>query len=72
MIRCPDWRAVEYWRRRCMASLKDGARYRENSGARDIQVLPVVADVVCWVGLLVCAVGFLLLVAEAFAVWFGL
>jgi hypothetical protein len=53
-----------------MTSLKDRAGYRDNPhGSRDVEFLPVVADVVCWVGLAVCAVGFLLLVAE---VLFGL
>jgi hypothetical protein len=56
-----------------MTSLKNDAGYRDDShGSRDVEFLPVVADVVCWVGLLVCAVGFLLLVAELLAGLFGL
>jgi hypothetical protein len=56
-----------------MTSLKDRAGYRDDShGSRDVEFLPVVADVVCWVGLVVCAVGFLLVIAEALAALFGL
>jgi hypothetical protein len=48
-----------------MASLKDRAGCRDDSrGSRDVEFLPVVADAVCWVGLFVCAVGSLLLIAE--------
>jgi hypothetical protein len=56
-----------------MTSLKDRAGYRDNSDdSRDVEFLPVVADVVCWVGLSVCAIGFLVLIAETLAALLGL
>jgi hypothetical protein len=56
-----------------MTSLKDRVGYRDNSHcSRDTEFLPVIADVLCWVGLLVCAGGFLLVIAEALAALFGL
>jgi hypothetical protein len=48
-----------------MASLKDGTGYGDSSqGSRDVEFLPLVADVVGWIGLFVCAVGVLLLLGE--------
>jgi hypothetical protein len=56
-----------------MTSLKDRAGCRDDShGSRDVELLPVLADVVCWIGLFFCAVGFLLVIAEALAALLGL
>ncbi len=45
-----------------MASLKDRIGYGDGfQGSRAVEFLPLVADVVGWIGLFVCAVGFLLL-----------
>ena len=45
-----------------MASLKDRTGYGDSSqGSHDVEFLPLVADVVGWIGLFVCAVGFFLL-----------
>jgi hypothetical protein len=42
-----------------MASLKDRTGYGDGSqGSHDVEFLPLVADVVGWIGLFVCAVGF--------------
>ena len=38
---------------------------------RGVEFLPAVADVVGWVGLFLCVVGFLFLLAEDFAPMFG-
>ncbi len=55
-----------------MASLKDGTGYGDGSqGSRDVEFLPLVADVVGWIGLFVCAVGFLLLLGEGLAALFS-
>jgi len=55
-----------------MASLKDRTGYGDSSqGSHDVEFLPLVADVVGWIGLFVCAVGFLLLLGEGLAVVFG-
>ena len=48
-----------------MASLKDRTGYGDGSqGSHGVEFLPLVADVVGWIGLFVCAVGFLLLLGE--------
>ena len=48
-----------------MASLKDRTGYGDGSqGSHDVEFLPLVADVVGWIGLFVCAAGFLLLLGE--------
>ena len=55
-----------------MASLKDRIGYGDSSqGSRDVEFLPLVADVVGWIGLFVCAVGFLLILGEELAAVFG-
>jgi hypothetical protein len=53
-----------------MASLKD--RTGDGSqGSHGVEFLPLVADVVGWIGLFVCAVGFLLVIGEGLAAVFG-
>ena len=52
-----------------MASLKDRTGYSDSQGSREF--LPLVADVVGWIGLLVCAVGLLLLLEGGLAGVFG-
>ena len=55
-----------------MASLKDRAGYGDGSqGSQDVEFLPLVADVVVWIGLFVCAVGSLLLLGEGLAALFS-
>ena len=55
-----------------MASLKDRTGHGGSTqGSHDVEFLPLVADVVGWIGLFVCAVGFLLLLGEGLAVVFG-
>ena len=55
-----------------MASLKDRTGYGDSSqGSHDVEFLPLVADVVGWIGLFVCAVGFFLLLGEGLAAVFG-
>ena len=55
-----------------MASLKDRTGYGDGSqGLHDVEFLPLVADVVGWIGLFVCAVGFLLLLGEGLAALFS-
>ena len=55
-----------------MASLKDRIGYGDGfQGSRAVEFLPLVADVVGWIGLFVCAVGFLLLLGEGLAAVFG-
>src|SRR5271165_2469704 len=50
-----------------MTSLKDPTGCGDGSqGSHDVEFLPLVADVVGWIGLLVCAVGFLLLLRRSF------
>jgi membrane-bound ClpP family serine protease len=53
-----------------MVSLKGGPGNGE-SGFRGVEFLPAVADVVGWVGLFLCVVGCLFLLAEDFAPMFG-
>jgi hypothetical protein len=56
-----------------MASLKDRTGYGDGAqGAHGVEFLPLVADIAGWIGLLVCAVGFLLLLGNDFAGVFGL
>jgi hypothetical protein len=52
-----------------MVSLKDRAGNGE-SGFWGSDFLPVVADVVGWVGLFLCVVGFLFLLGEGLATMF--
>jgi len=48
-----------------MASLEDRASHGHSApGSSDVEFLPLIADVVGWVGLLLCAVGFVLLLGE--------
>jgi hypothetical protein len=55
-----------------MASLKDRTGYGDGSqGSRGVEFLALVADVVGWIGLFVCAVGFLLLLGEDLAAVLG-
>ncbi len=55
-----------------MASLKDRTGYGDSSqGSHDVEFLPLVADIVGWIGLFVCVVGFLLLIGEDLAAVFG-
>ena len=55
-----------------MASLKDRRGYGDISQrSRDIEFLPLVADVVGWFGLIICAVGFLFLLGQSLATVFG-
>jgi hypothetical protein len=55
-----------------MASLKDRTGYGDGSqGSHGVEFLPLVADVVGWIGLFVCAVGFLLLIGEGLPAVFG-
>ena len=54
-----------------MASLKDRTGYSDGSQGSQ-EFLPLVADVVGWIGLLVCAVGLILLLGEGLAAVFGL
>jgi len=53
-----------------MAGVYRKGGYGENA-SDPVDFLPAVADVLCWVGLLVCAVGFLLLFGEGLAAVFG-
>ena len=55
-----------------MASLKDRTGYGDGSqGSHAVEYLPLVADVLGWIGLFVCAVGFLLLLREGLAALFS-
>jgi hypothetical protein len=55
-----------------MASLKDRAGFGQNSlGSHEVEFLPFVADVMGWIGLFICAAGFLLLLGEGLAAVFG-
>ena len=55
-----------------MASLKDRTGDGEGSqGLRGVEFLPLVADVLGWIGLFVCAIGFLLLLGEGLAALFS-
>ena len=55
-----------------MASLKDRTGYVDGSqGSHDVEFLPLVADIVGWIGLFVCVVGFLLLIGEGLVAVFG-
>ena len=55
-----------------MASLKDRIGYGDGSqDLHDVEFLPLVADVVVWIGLFVYAVGFLLLLGEGLAALFS-
>ncbi len=54
-----------------MASLKDRTGYGDGSqGSHAVEYL-LVADVLGWIGLFVCAVGFLLLLGEGLAALFS-
>jgi hypothetical protein len=55
-----------------MASLRDLTGYGDGSqSSRDVEFLPLVADVLGWVGLFVCAIGLLLLLGEGLAAVFS-
>jgi hypothetical protein len=55
-----------------MASLKDRRSYGDASQhSRDIEFLPLVADVIGWFGLIICAAGFLFLLGQSLADVFG-
>jgi hypothetical protein len=54
-----------------MASLKDRTGDSDGSQGSDVELLPLAADVLGWIGLFVCAVGFLLLVGEGLAALFS-
>ena len=56
-----------------MASLKDRTGYGDSSQSLGIMsnFCLAVADVVGWIGLFVCAVGFFLLLGEGLAAVFG-
>jgi hypothetical protein len=67
----PGGRFDRKWRR-FMASLKDGTGYGGSSqGSHEVEFLPLVGDVVGWIGLFVCAVGVLFLLGEGAAAVFG-
>ncbi len=51
-----------------MASLKDRSGYGDGSqGSHAVEFLPLVADVLGWIGLIVCAIGFLVLLWQGMA-----
>jgi len=55
-----------------MASLKDRTGYGDDShGSREVEFLPLVADVLGWIGLFVCAIGLLLLLGQGLAALFA-
>jgi hypothetical protein len=55
-----------------MPSLKDRSDCGDRSqGSRDIEFLPLVADVVGWFGLIICTAGFLFLLGQSLAAVFG-
>jgi hypothetical protein len=55
-----------------MPSLEDRTGYASSSRSwHNVEFLPLVADVVSWIGLFVCAVGFFLLLSEGLADVFG-
>ena len=55
-----------------MASLKDRRAYSDASQhSRDVEFLPLVADVIGWFGLIICAAGFLFLLGQSLAAVFG-
>jgi hypothetical protein len=55
-----------------MANLKDRAGYGDSSqGSHEVEFLPFVADVMGWIGLLICAAGVFLLLGEGLAAVFG-
>jgi hypothetical protein len=55
-----------------MASLKDRRAYGDASQhSRDIEFLPLVADVIGWFGLIICAAGFLFLLGQSLVAVFG-
>jgi hypothetical protein len=55
-----------------MASLKDRSGYGDSSQrSRDIEFLPLVADVIGWFGLIICAAGFLFLLGQSLTAVFG-
>jgi hypothetical protein len=54
-----------------MASPKDRTGDGDGAQGSDVEFLPLVADVLGWIGLLVCAVGFLLLLGEGLAALFS-
>ncbi len=54
-----------------MASLKDRTGYGDGSqGSHAVEFLPLVADVLGWIGLFVCAIGLLLLLGQGLAALF--
>jgi hypothetical protein len=62
----------DHSRRRFMASLKDRIGYGDGpQDSQDVEFLPLVADVVVWIGLFVYTVGFLLLLGEGLATLFS-
>jgi hypothetical protein len=55
-----------------MASLKVRRAYSDASQhSRDVEFLPLVADVIGWFGLIICAAGFLFLLGQSLAAVFG-
>ena len=55
-----------------MASLKDRTGYGDGSqGSHAVEFLPLVADVLGWIGLFVCAIGLLLLLGQGLAALFS-
>ncbi len=54
-----------------MTSLKDRSRFGDGSqNSRAVEFLPLVADVLGWIGLFVCAIGLLILVWQGLAALF--
>ena len=54
-----------------MASLKDRNGYGDGSrGSHAVEFLPLVADVLGWIGLFVCAIGLFLLLGQGLAALF--
>ncbi len=55
-----------------MAGLEDRTGYGGGSqGSHEVEFLPLVADVLGWIGLFVCAIGLLLLLGQGFAALFA-
>jgi len=73
MVWCPTLAGVfDHSWRRFMAGLKDRTGYGGGSqGSHEVEYLPLVADVLGWIGLFVCAIGLLLLLGEGLAALFS-
>jgi hypothetical protein len=72
MVWSRRWRAFRSFMEVVMASLKDRAGYGDRSqGSHEVEFLPFVADMMGWIGLLICAAGVLLLLGEGLAAVFG-